>query len=100
MPMNKLKNRGLIPLLLMAVISISVLAVETGNQTPEPTPEAAPPEKTTQASPPPTGDDVPGIQRDSETPPAVNTATPKPIKPFKPTEQIEADSAVTFPIDI
>lgn len=99
MPMNKLKNRGLIPLLLMAVISISVLAVETGNQTPEPTPEATPPENTSQASPP-TGDDVPGMQQDSETLPAETAATPRPIKPFKPTEQIDADSAVTFPIDI
>ena len=99
MPMNKPKNRGLIPLLLMAVISVSVLAVETGNQTSEPTPEAAPPEKTTQASPP-TGDEVSGTQQDAETPPVVNAATAKPIKPFKPTEQIEADSAVTFPIDI
>jgi hypothetical protein len=99
MPMNKLKNHGLIPLLLMAVISISVLAVETGNQTPEATPEAVPSEEATQVSPQ-TGDDVSGTQPATQTPPPVEAAAAKPIKPFKPTEQIEADSAVTFPIDI
>jgi len=96
MPMNKLKNHGLIPLLLLAVISITSLAVETPGETPEVSPETATSEETTQASPQ-SGDDVTVPQPATET---VNAAALKPIKPFKPTEQIEADSAVTFPIDI
>jgi hypothetical protein len=34
-----------------------------------------------------------------QTPPS-STPTPKPVKQFKPTDKIGADSAVSFPVDI
>jgi hypothetical protein len=38
-------------------------------------------------------------QPDSETPPGTGK-DPRPVKEFKPTDKIGADSAVSFPIDI
>ena len=96
MPMNKLKYHRVIPLFLLVAVSMAVLAAGTDNQAAEPTPAVTPIENSEQTSPQ-AGDVVP------ETPEAVEktpAATPRPIKEFKPTDKIEADSAVSFPIDI
>ena len=99
MQMNKLKYHQLIPLLLLVVISISVLAAGAGNQEPESTQAATPSDEPKEPS---TGEDdtTPDTQQDAEAPPPASAPASKPIKPFNPTEKIQADSAVTFPIDI
>ena len=96
MPMNKLKYQRVIPLLLLVAASMAVLAAGTDNQAAEPTPVVTPSENPEQTSPQ-AGDVDPGVPEAVEKTPA---ATPRPIKEFKPTEKIEADSAVSFPIDI
>ena len=101
MLMNRMKYLRLTPLLLLAAFSMAVIAADTDNQTSEPGSKATPAEQSGQASPEPgdSGSEVPGpfkqAPSDSE-----DAAAPRAIKEFKPTEKIEADSAVSFPIDI
>ena len=91
------KSRPL--LLLFAVISLSVMAADTENQPSDPVQPGDVPETSSQPLPQ-TGDAEPETQQDAETTPPVTGAAVKPLKEFKPTEQIEADSAVSFPVDI
>ena len=99
MPMNKQKYHRLILLLLLAAICIPLLAADAENQATA-TSQAA----TTSEEPPPASPEKgavePGGEQAAEKAPAVTGAVPTPIKEFKPTEKIQADSAVSFPIDI
>ena len=96
MQMNKLKYHRVIPLLLLVAASVAVFAAGTDDQAAEPTPAVTPSENPEQTSPQ-AGDEDPEAPEAVEKTPA---ATPTPIKEFKPTDKIEADSAVSFPIDI
>ena len=98
MQMSRQKLSGSI-LLLFTVVSLTVMAADTENQSSEPVQPGDVPETSSQ-SPPQTGDGEPETQQDVEKAPPVTGAVVKPIKEFKPTEQIEADSAVSFPVDI
>ena len=99
MLMNKQKYHRLILLLLLAAFSMPVLTAVTENPASESTPAETPSEEpaatATQA-----GDVDQETQQGEQTSPPVNTPPAKPIKPFIPTEKIQADSAVSFPIDI
>ena len=98
MPMNKLTYHRLIPLLLMAVVAMPVLVAGAENQASVPN-QAARSEEA--AQPPPAAGEVdPDTQKAAEEPPPVSGAAARPVKEFKPTEKIQADSAVSFPIDI
>jgi hypothetical protein len=98
MPMNKLTYHRLIPLLLLAVVAVSVLAAGADNPASVPN-QAAKAEETAQTRP--AADGVgPDTQKAAEQSPPVSGAAAGPVKEFKPTEKIEADSAVSFPIDI
>jgi len=99
MQMNKLKHHRVIPLLLLVAVSMAVLAAGTDNQATEPTPAVTPSENPEQTSPQ-AGDVDPETPEAGEKAPAASAAAPRPIKEFKPTDKIEADSAVSFPIDI
>ena len=93
----------------MAVFSTPVFTAVTENQTSESTPAETPSEEPA-ATTAQTGDVDQDAQQVEENTPPVNTPpvntppviTPpaRPIKPFNPTEKIQADSAVSFPIDI
>lgn len=96
MRMNKLIYHRLIPLLLLAAVSMAVLAAGNDNQATESTPAVTPSENPEQTSSQ-AGEVDPEVPEAVEKTPA---ATPRPIKEFKPTDKIEADSAVSFPIDI
>jgi len=99
MPMIKPTYRRSILLLMAAVIALPVLAAEAVDQATTPAQAAAArPESAPMAT-----DSVAvesDLQQAAEKTPAVNSGAPTPITPFKPTEKIEADSAVSFPIDI
>ena len=99
MPMNKLKYHRMIPLLLLVAVSMAVFAAGADNPAAEPTPAVSPSENPEQTSPK-ADDVVPETPETVEKTPAASAATPRPIKEFKPTDKIEADSAVSFPIDI
>ena len=104
MLMNKQNYHRLILLLLMAVFSTPVFTAVTENPVSESTPVETPSEEPA-ATAAQTGDVDQDAQQAEEntlpvkTPP-VNTQPARPIKPFNPTEKIQADSAVSFPIDI
>jgi len=99
MLMNKQNYHRLILLLLMAAFSMPVLTAVTENPASEPTGTETPSEdpEPTAAQ---TGDVDQDAQQGEPISPPVNTPPAKPIKPFNPTEKIQADSAVSFPIDI
>ncbi len=99
MQMNKLKYHRIIPLLLLVAASMAVLAAGADNQAAEPTPAVTPSENPEQTSSQ-AGDVDPETPEAVEKTPAASAATPRPIKEFTPTDKIEADSAVSFPIDI
>ena len=104
MLMNKQNYHRLILLLLMAVFSTPVFTADTENPGSESTPAETPSEEPA-ATTAQTGDvDQDAQQAEENTPPVntppVNTQPARPIKPFNPTEKIQADSAVSFPIDI
>ena len=97
--MNKQKYHRLILLLLMAVFSMPVLTAVTENPGSESSPTETPPEE-----PAATADQPGDVDQDAQEAelisPPVNTPPAKPVKQFNPTEKIQADSAVSFPIDI
>ena len=97
--MNKQNYHRLILLLLMAAFSMPVLTAETENPTSEST-RAETPSEEPAATAAQTGDVDQDTQQADENTLPVNTPPAKPIKPFNPTEKIQADSAVSFPIDI
>ena len=99
MLMNKQNYHRLILLLLMAVFSTPVFTAVTENPTSESTPAETPSEEPA-ATAAQTGDVDQDAQQAEENTPPVNTPPAKPVKPFNPTEKIQADSAVSFPIDI
>jgi len=106
MQMNRSIKGGLI-LLLTSAVSLAVLAADTEDQPSKPAESEAVPETLSQTprqtppqTPPQTGDGEPETQQEAEKAPPVTGTAVKTIKEFKPTEQIEADSAVSFPIDI
>jgi hypothetical protein len=99
MPMNKKIYRGLISLLLLAAVSMSVAQGEPENQASVPETVTTPSEDQLETTSKTTGVDPDSQQAADQAPPAIG-AEPRAIKEFKPTEQIEADAAVSFPIDI
>lgn len=99
MPINRQKYPRLILLSLLTAVSIPVMVAGTENQASATTQAGAVTEE-----PAPTTQEAEEVgtdpqQAEEKTPP-VSGAAVKPVKPFKPTEKIEADSAVSFPIDI
>lgn len=99
MLINKQKYHRLILLLLLAAFSMPVLTAVTENPASEPTGTETPSEEPAPATAQ-TGDVDRDAQQGERISPPVNTPPAKPIKPFNPTEKIQADSAVSFPIDI
>ena len=97
MQMSRQKKSGLI-LLLFAVVSLAVMAADTENQPTNSAQSEAVPETSSQS--PSQTDDESEEQLNVKKAPPVTGAAVKPLKEFKPTEQIEADSAVSFPVDI
>ena len=99
MQMSKQKHLPLFLLvLLMAVFLPALLAVAQNEPPAEPRP--APLTVQTQQAEPEAETDQPATSQDSKkTDPATGTAA-RPLKEFKPTEKIGADSAVSFPVDI
>lgn len=97
MLMNKRKYQRLFPLLLLAAVSMAVLAVGAEQETTKPgTPSTdQPEERSTEAA-----EAVSESPQPVEQTPSADAASPRVIREFKPTEKIEADSAVSFPIDI
>ena len=96
MQMNKQKLYRLIFVLFLLIFSVLVLAQGTDKQEPasaQGTPDTDEPAKTS-----PKASDGPQ-QPAGDNADWSDTAV-KTIKEFKPTEQIEPDSAVSFPIDI
>jgi len=93
MQMNRQRYHKLI-LLLLAVISLFVIGVQAQNQPAEPPPSAEPLESATPAG------ETARTQEAAEGASPANAPPAKPVKQFKPTEEIEADAAVSFPIDI
>ena len=80
--------------LLLAAVAAPVIALDAGNQDAQPSPTADPAAKP-QAPTAEPADATP--QAGEKTPPADAAG---PIREFIPTEKIEADSAVSFPVDI
>ncbi len=99
MQMNRQAYLGLILLLVLAAVSMSVFTAEAQSQAPATAKPALSTEERPE-TPGTAGDAVPKPQQAAEEIPPASGAAPQPIKPFKPTEKIEADSAVSFPIDI
>jgi hypothetical protein len=99
MLMNKQKYHRLILLLLLAAFSMPVLTAVTENPASEPTGTETPSEEPAPTAAQ-TGDVDQDTQQGEQISPPVNTPLAKPVKPFIPTEKIQADSAVSFPIDI
>ena len=99
MLMNEQSHHRLILSLLLAAISIPVMAADPESQTPTANQTTVPSEEVTQA--PPEADKLtPDTQQAAEKTPPASGAVVTPLKEFKPTEKIDADSAVSFPIDI
>lgn len=96
MRMNRRKPHRLIFVLFLLVFSVLVLAQGTEKQEPASGQGTAGTDEPAETSPQ-TGD---GQQQPEGDTTAGSGAAVTPIKEFKPTEQIEADSAVSFPIDI
>ena len=99
--MSKRKYQRLIPLLLLAAVSMAVIAAGAEDQTTEPDSNVMPPEQSVQTPSEPVdkASEVPATEEKAPTD-SEDAAAPTPIKEFKPTDTIEADSAVSFPIDI
>lgn len=98
MQMNRQKKRGPI-LLLFAIVSLAVMAAENENQPSDPAQPGDIPETSSQPTPQADKGEPDTQQGEDKAPPETGAAV-KSIKEFKPTEQIEADSAVSFPVDI
>lgn len=96
---NKLKYLRLILLPLLAAVFIPVIVAGTENKASATTQDGAATEQPVPASPEAETTDTETQQAADETPSASGAAT-GPVKEFKPTEKIEADSAVSLPIDI
>jgi hypothetical protein len=96
MRMNKRKAHRLIFVLFLLVFSVLVLAQGIEKQEPASVQGTAGTDEPAETSPQ-TSDDQQQPEGDID---AGSGAAVTPIKEFKPTEQIEADSAVSFPIDI
>jgi hypothetical protein len=99
MQMNRLAYVVLILLLVLAAVSMSVVMADAQSQAPA-TAQTATSSAEPQKTPIPAGEADPDTRQAVEEPPPASGATTQPIKQFKPTEKIEADSAVSFPIDI
>ena len=99
MQMNEHSYHRLILLLLLAAVSLPVIAVVAEGQTSAANQAVVPSEEASQA-PPETDNPLPDKQPDAEEMPPASGAAVTPLKDFKPTEKIDADSAVSFPIDI
>ena len=96
MLMNKRKLHRLVFISFLLVFSVLVLAQGTQKQ------EAATAgsDEAAKTLPQASGDAETGSETPAGDAAAATGNVVKPIKEFKPTEQIEADSAVSFPIDI
>ena len=97
MLMNKRKYHRLFPLLFLTAVSMAVLAQDTETETAEPAvPSTDQPEQVS----PEAAEPVSATSEAEANTPAAEAASPTTLKDFKPTDKIEADSAVSFPIDI
>jgi hypothetical protein len=96
MLMNKRILNRLIFISFLLVFSVLVLAQGTQEQEAATTGSEEPVKTSPQAS----GDAEIGSETPAGDAASATGGIVKPIKEFKPTEQIEADSAVSFPIDI
>ena len=99
MQMNEQSHHRLILSLLLAAISIPVIAAGPESQTSTENQTTVPSEEVTQA-PPEADKSTPDTQQAAEKTPPASGAAVTPLKEFTPTEKIDADSAVSFPIDI
>jgi len=98
MPMNKLTRHRMILILLTAAISCAVFAQDSQNRAPDP--QKA--ERGSEVPPQPLleKDDAAAENQDAEKTYPAGTSAADPLKEFNPTDKIQADSAVSFPVDI
>jgi cytoskeletal protein RodZ len=99
MQMNDKSYRRLILSLLLAAVSVFVIATGAESQTSTSDQTTVPSEESSQTSPD-TGESTRDAEQAAEKTPPASGAAVTPLKEFKPTEKIDADSAVSFPIDI
>lgn len=97
MLMNKRTVHRLVPLLLLVAVSMVVLAAGAEPEATEPTATSTDQPEQVSSEPDNT---VPEALESEEKPSSEEAASPRTLKDFKPTDKIEADSAVSFPIDI
>ena len=97
MQMNKLKRLMLFSLPLLVLLAVAYLPQDLVAQDNEPPLPAQPVPATEEPRPVPAEAEAGGQAKPT---PAAPAKTTKPIKEFKPSETIGADSAVAFPIDI
>jgi len=97
MPMNKHTRRLLYSMTLLAVLVLPPSIALTQTEKPEsPQQQQQPSDKASQKTTPTGASVTPDAEQKLPAPPA----SVKPLKEFKPTDKIAADSAVSFPIDI
>lgn len=97
MQMNKLKQLMLISLPLLALLAVAYLPQDLAAQDKEQPVPARPVPASEESRTAPV---EPETDNQVQPAPAVPARATKPIKEFKPSETIGADSAVAFPIDI
>lgn len=97
MRMNKLKTRGMTPGLLLSGLLVVAPLLLIGAEN-----ESAEKDKQVQSTSPPISEQQTRDEAGETAAPGVPKppSNPQPVKEFKPTEKIGADSAVAFPVDI
>ncbi|MGB5488589.1 MAG: hypothetical protein WBN06_14450 [Lysobacterales bacterium] len=99
MQMNEQSHQRLVLSLFLLAVSIPVIAADPESQTSKPDQTTVSSEEASQG-PAETGNATPDTQPAAKKTSPESGAAVTPLKEFKPTEKIEADSAVSFPIDI
>lgn len=104
MQMNELQNQARNPrilrtLVLLVAVFLTPLLIAAEDETPA-EPQPAPAVEQQQQSPSDTETDSTKPQSTAAPAPSTTGAAAKPVKPYKSSETIGADSAVSFPIDI
>ena len=98
MPITKKFRYRLVLALLLAAMSSPAITSDTVKQASASTQAETEPDESAR-NPPGTDDNAPQNQP-GETPPPESDAAVEPLRNFEPTDKIQADSAVSFPIDI
>ena len=96
MQMNNTKYLPLLLLPLLVAVILSPVLAQTQSEEPTQAPSELVEKVQEHTSPEPVGD----TPKTAEKTPDISGTTGKPIRSFKPSEEIGADSAVSFPIDI